>query len=224
MMTDDHQVASVRDRPRGGCARVRLPVHGAQAALIALGVGVAVESMSLGLWTRLGPGPGLLPLLLGVMLVGLAAIWAVQRLLATRAATAQDDAAGGRGGGAARSPLHRGRDHEPDRAGRSGHCIRTSGRTGGLARSACCSRWPEPPVGCSNRDDGGPGRRAAGRNARCGRAGRRGRRPADAPDRAGHRALAGSRRGDLLHAGAGLRGVPHREGVLITDIARHTPS
>src|SRR5688500_18481430 len=93
MMTDDQQVAPVRDRPRGRRARARLPEHGAQAALIALGVGVAVESMSLGLWTRLGPGPGLLPLLLGVMLVGLAVIWAVQSLLATRAATAQDDAA-----------------------------------------------------------------------------------------------------------------------------------
>jgi putative tricarboxylic transport membrane protein len=93
MMTDDQQVAPVRDRPRGGRARARLPEHGAQAALIALGVGVAVESMSLGLWTRLGPGPGLLPLLLGLMLVGLAAIWAVQSLLATRVATAQDDSA-----------------------------------------------------------------------------------------------------------------------------------
>jgi hypothetical protein len=87
LMTDDQQVAPVRDRPRGGGARGRLPVHGAHAALIAIGVGVALESVSLGLWTRLGPGPGLLPLLLGVMLVGLAAIWAVQSLLAVRAAT-----------------------------------------------------------------------------------------------------------------------------------------
>jgi putative tricarboxylic transport membrane protein len=92
-MTDDQQVAPVRDRPCGGRARGRLPVHGAQVALIALGIGVAVESVSLGLRTRLGPGPGLLPLLLGVLLVVLAAIWAVQSLLAARAATAPDDAA-----------------------------------------------------------------------------------------------------------------------------------
>jgi putative tricarboxylic transport membrane protein len=93
MMTDDQQVAPVRDRPHGGHARARLPEHSAQAALIALGIGVAVESVSLGFWTRLGPGPGLLPLLLGVTLVGLAAIWAVQSLLAARAATARDDSA-----------------------------------------------------------------------------------------------------------------------------------
>ena len=82
MTTDDRPAAPVRDRPPAGHARARLPAHLAQAALIALGVGVAVESVSLGLWTRLGPGPGLLPLLLGGLLVVLAAVWAVQSLLA----------------------------------------------------------------------------------------------------------------------------------------------
>src|SRR5690242_59199 len=67
-------------------ARERLPAFLAQAVLTALGIGVAVESGSLGLWTRLGPGPGLLPLLLGVLLVVLAVIWAVQTLLAARPA------------------------------------------------------------------------------------------------------------------------------------------
>jgi putative tricarboxylic transport membrane protein len=90
-MTDNRPVAPVRDRARGGPARGRLPLHLAHAALIALGVAVAVESVSLGLWTRLGPGPGLLPLLLGVLLVALAVVWAAQSLLAARPVPGADD-------------------------------------------------------------------------------------------------------------------------------------
>ncbi|MCV7173727.1 tripartite tricarboxylate transporter TctB family protein [Mycobacterium manitobense] len=65
----------------------RVLVLAAQLVLIAVGLYVAVESRSLGLWTKLGPGPGLLPLILGVALVGLAAAWLVQTVLDRRRAT-----------------------------------------------------------------------------------------------------------------------------------------
>lgn len=48
---------------------------------------MAIESRSLGLWTRLGPGPGLLPLILGVALVCLTATWLIQTVLERRRAT-----------------------------------------------------------------------------------------------------------------------------------------
>jgi putative tricarboxylic transport membrane protein len=85
-MTDDTQTAPVCERPPKRRMTERLPAHLAQSALIALGIGVVTESVSLGLWTRLGPGPGLLPLLLGALLVVLAAIWMAQSLLAARTA------------------------------------------------------------------------------------------------------------------------------------------
>ncbi|BDY28999.1 tripartite tricarboxylate transporter TctB family protein [Mycolicibacterium mageritense] len=69
----------------------RVLVPAGQLALAALGAYVAVEATSLGLWTNLGPGPGLLPLILGVALFGLTAVWAVQSMAERRAASAGDD-------------------------------------------------------------------------------------------------------------------------------------
>jgi putative tricarboxylic transport membrane protein len=62
--------------------RAQVPLG--QLALVALGLYVAVEARSLGLWTDLGPGPGLLPLLLGIALLGLTGLWVVQTLLQRR--------------------------------------------------------------------------------------------------------------------------------------------
>lgn len=69
----------------GRLARVQVPLG--QLVLAALGLYFAVESRSLGLWTDLGPGPGLLPLLLGIALLGLTAIWVVQTVLERRRGT-----------------------------------------------------------------------------------------------------------------------------------------
>jgi putative tricarboxylic transport membrane protein len=66
----------------GRLARVQVPLG--QFALSALGLYVAIEALSLGLWTDLGPGPGLLPLLLGIALLGLTGVWVVQTVLERR--------------------------------------------------------------------------------------------------------------------------------------------
>lgn len=68
-------------------------------------------------------------------------------------------------------------------------------------------------AGRGGRGDGLPGRRPARRHARCGRGRRRGRCPGAAEDRAGRRALPGRGRGDVHRPGAGLRRLPHGEGV-----------
>lgn len=72
-------------------ATQRLLVPCAQLALIAVGLYVAIESTSLGLWTKLGPGPGLLPLILGVALAGLSAVWLVQTFIENRRASESAD-------------------------------------------------------------------------------------------------------------------------------------
>lgn len=46
--------------------------------LIALGIAVTSNGTSLGLWARLGPGPGFFPLVLGCLLILLSLLWAVQ--------------------------------------------------------------------------------------------------------------------------------------------------
>jgi hypothetical protein len=66
----------------GRLARIEVPVG--QLGLAALGLYVAIEARSLGLWTDLGPGPGLLPLLLGIALLGLTGVWVVQTLVQHR--------------------------------------------------------------------------------------------------------------------------------------------
>ncbi|MCF6390207.1 tripartite tricarboxylate transporter TctB family protein [Mycobacterium sp. MBM] len=72
-------------------ATQRVLAPAAQLILIAIGLYVAIESNSLGLWTRLGPGPGLLPLILGVTLAGLSAVWLVQTLVERRQGSASAD-------------------------------------------------------------------------------------------------------------------------------------
>jgi putative tricarboxylic transport membrane protein len=72
----------------GRLGRIEVPLG--QLGLAALGLYVAIEGRSLGLWTDLGPGPGLLPLLLGIALLALTGIWVVQTLLQRRQDT--DDA------------------------------------------------------------------------------------------------------------------------------------
>ncbi len=77
----DPQMRSAGIRPT---ATQRVLVPSAQLVLIAIGLYVAVESISLGLWTKLGPGPGLLPLVLGVALAGLSAVWLIQTVVERR--------------------------------------------------------------------------------------------------------------------------------------------
>lgn len=55
---------------------------GTQAALVALSVYIAVESLGLGLWTSFGPGPGFFPFVLAIALVLLAVAWIVQSVRA----------------------------------------------------------------------------------------------------------------------------------------------
>lgn len=49
-------------------------------AFAAVGVYVLVSSIDLGLWTSLGPGPGLFPFAMGAVLAAMAAVWLVQEL------------------------------------------------------------------------------------------------------------------------------------------------
>jgi hypothetical protein len=49
-------------------------------AFAAVGVYVLVSSIALGLWTSLGPGPGLFPFAMGAVLVAMSVIWLVQEL------------------------------------------------------------------------------------------------------------------------------------------------
>jgi len=46
----------------------------------AVGVYVLVSSVGLGLWTSLGPGPGLFPFAMGGVLVAMSALWLLQEL------------------------------------------------------------------------------------------------------------------------------------------------
>jgi putative tricarboxylic transport membrane protein len=49
-------------------------------AFAAVGIYVLISSIGLGLWTSLGPGPGLFPFAMGAVLLGMAAIWLLQEL------------------------------------------------------------------------------------------------------------------------------------------------
>jgi hypothetical protein len=49
-------------------------------AFTAVGVYVLASSAGLGLWTSLGPGPGLFPFAMGAVLVAMSALWLVQEL------------------------------------------------------------------------------------------------------------------------------------------------
>lgn len=49
-------------------------------AFAAVGVYVLVSSVELGLWTSLGPGPGLFPFAMGAVLAAMAVLWLIQEL------------------------------------------------------------------------------------------------------------------------------------------------
>ena len=47
-------------------------------AFTAVGVYVLISSDGLGLWTSLGPGPGMFPFAMGAALVAMSALWLIQ--------------------------------------------------------------------------------------------------------------------------------------------------
>lgn len=49
-------------------------------AFAALGLYVLVSSVGLGLWTSLGPGPGLFPFAMGAVLAAMSVLWLLQEL------------------------------------------------------------------------------------------------------------------------------------------------
>jgi putative tricarboxylic transport membrane protein len=60
--------------------RVAPSVLAGIGAFTAVGGYVLASSVSLGLWTTLGPGPGLFPFAMGGVLVAMSALWLVQEL------------------------------------------------------------------------------------------------------------------------------------------------
>ena len=61
-------------------ARVAHSVLVGIGAFATVGVYVLVSSTDLGLWTSLGPGPGLFPFAMGAVLVAMAVLWLIQEL------------------------------------------------------------------------------------------------------------------------------------------------
>ena len=61
-------------------ARVAPSVLVGIGAFAAVGVYVLVSSIELGLWTSLGPGPGLFPFAMGAVLAAMAVLWLIQEL------------------------------------------------------------------------------------------------------------------------------------------------
>lgn len=64
----------------GSTIRVARGVLAGIGAFAAVGIYVLVSSVSLGLWTSLGPGAGLFPFAMGALLVAMSAIWLLQEL------------------------------------------------------------------------------------------------------------------------------------------------
>lgn len=60
--------------------RVAATVLAGIGAFAAVGTYVLVSSVGLGLWTSLGPGPGLFPFAMGAVLVAMALLWLLQEL------------------------------------------------------------------------------------------------------------------------------------------------
>ncbi len=87
---DAHPDTSQAAATGSGSLIHRAEVPLGQFGLAALGLYVTIEAQSLGLWTTLGPGPGLLPLILGVALLGLTAVWVAQTVIARRRNTGDD--------------------------------------------------------------------------------------------------------------------------------------
>jgi hypothetical protein len=65
---------------REHAARVAPSVLVGIGAFVAVGVYVLVSSLGLGLWTSLGPGPGLFPFAMGAVLVSMSVVWLLQEL------------------------------------------------------------------------------------------------------------------------------------------------
>jgi putative tricarboxylic transport membrane protein len=61
-------------------AKVAPSVLAGIGAFAAVGVYVLVSSIGLGLWTSLGPGPGLFPFAMGAVLAAMSAVWLLQEL------------------------------------------------------------------------------------------------------------------------------------------------
>ncbi|CAN7497109.1 tripartite tricarboxylate transporter TctB family protein [Pseudarthrobacter oxydans] len=61
-------------------ARVAPSVLAGIGAFAAVGVYVLISSVGLGLWTSLGPGPGLFPFAMGAVLAAMSAVWLLQEL------------------------------------------------------------------------------------------------------------------------------------------------
>ncbi|TLM83631.1 tripartite tricarboxylate transporter TctB family protein [Pseudarthrobacter sp. NamE2] len=57
----------------------------------AVGTYTLIDSIGLGLWTSLGPGPGLFPFAMGVLLVAMSALWLIQELRSPSEAAAVVD-------------------------------------------------------------------------------------------------------------------------------------
>ena len=64
----------------GSTLRVAPSVLAGIGAFAAVGIYVLVSSVSLGLWTSLGPGAGLFPFAMGALLVAMSAVWLLQEL------------------------------------------------------------------------------------------------------------------------------------------------
>lgn len=77
---------SVTTKPGSAAAKVAPSVLTGIGAFAAVGVYVLVSSVSLGLWTSLGPGPGLFPFAMGALLAAMAAVWLFQELRSPSAA------------------------------------------------------------------------------------------------------------------------------------------
>ncbi len=75
MTTESPTTQSATPGPRQRPARSVLI---GQAVFLLLGAYVLVSSWDLGLWTSLGPGPGLFPFAMGAVLVAMSLIWIVQ--------------------------------------------------------------------------------------------------------------------------------------------------
>ena len=87
---DAHPDTSQAAATGSGSLIHRAEVPLGQFGLAALGLYVTIEAQSLGLWTTLGPGPGLLPLILGVALLGLTGVWVAQTVITRRRNTVDD--------------------------------------------------------------------------------------------------------------------------------------
>lgn len=64
----------------GSKVRVAPTVLAGIGAFAAVGVYVLISSVGLGLWTSLGPGPGLFPFAMGAVLAAMSVLWLVQEL------------------------------------------------------------------------------------------------------------------------------------------------